>query len=404
MNRSFLYHALGLYSLKCTRVQYKGKTIILHTVSKQPKTFCPHCKQLSLVKNGFRLRDFVSLPIGPRKVLIRMKVQRYKCRSCGYDGQEKIPFASAGKSYTHRFAKYVVDLLKSMTIKDVALRLGVSWDTIKDIHQSYLKRKYTPVKLKGVRRIGIDEFAIKKGHSYQTIVVDLDTGRIIHVGQGKGIDALEGFWKRVKRQRVNIEHIATDLSPAFTASILQHCPNALHVFDHFHLIKLMNDKLDEIRRKLFHMEKEVNRRKILKGTRYLLLKNGEDIFDERFKTRLENALSMNEPLSQAYYLKEQLREIWNQPSKEKAEEALMEWIQQARDTRVVQLKNMADTLMRHKKGILAWYDSPISTAKIEGMNNKIKVLKRVAYGFRDQYYFRLRLYALHHATITRNVG
>lgn len=189
MNSSFLYHAWGLYSLECTREEYKGNTIILHVQSKKRQKECPKCGKCYLIKNGYRTRDFLGLPIGGKKVIIRMKVQRYKCKcdGCDYDQQEKIPFATGGCSYTHRFAKYVVDLLRSMTLKDAAARLGVSWDTIKDIHSNHLKRRYSPPSLDGVECIGIDEFAVKKGHVYKTIVVDLVSGRIIYVGEGKGL-------------------------------------------------------------------------------------------------------------------------------------------------------------------------------------------------------------------------
>ena len=134
-------------------------------------------------------------------------------------------------------------------------------------------------------------------------------------------DALAGFWKRDRRKKLDIKYIATDLSAAFISSVLENCPNAVHVFDHFHVVKLMNEKLDEIHRAQYNMEKDINKRKVLKGTRYLLLRNGADIFDKEYKTRLDNALDMNKPLSQAYYLKEQLREIWVQPNKQAAEKA-----------------------------------------------------------------------------------
>jgi Transposase and inactivated derivatives len=335
-----------------------------------------------------------------------MKVQRYKCKNekCDYDQQENIPFATGSRSYTHRFAKYVVDLLRGMTLKDVANHLNVTWDTIKEIHSIYLERHYSPPSLKGVRNIGIDEFAVKKGHIYKTIVVDLDTGRILYVGDGKGVEALGKFWKRCRRHNVQIEHVATDLSAAFIASVFENCPDAVHVFDHFHVVKLMNEHLDDIRRKVYNMEKDINKRKVLKGTRYLLLGNGEDIFDKQHKTRLDNALSMNEPLSKAYYLKEQLREIWSQVNKDIAESVLDDWIKQARESKIPQLQKMSTTLLAHRKGILAWYDCHISTGKVEGINNKIKVMKRNAYGFRDERYFTLRLFALHDCRITRNVG
>ena len=315
-----------------------------------------------------------------------------------------MPFATGSCSYTHRFARYVVGLLKAITLKDAANLLGVTWDTIKDIHARYLERHYAPPSLDGVDCIGIDEFAVRKGHVYKTIVVDLRSGRILYVGEGKGSDALDGFWKRVKRKGIDIKYVATDLSAAFISSVYENCPNAIHVFDHFHVVKLMNEKLDDIRRVQYNMEKDINKRKVLKGTRYLLLSNGEDIFDKEYKTRLDNALAMNKPLSQAYYLKEQLREVWTQVNRDEAENILLDWVKQAQESKVPQLMKMAATIMAHRTGILAWYDCHISTGKVEGINNKIKVMKRTAYGFRDERYFELRLYALHDCRITRNVG
>jgi transposase len=406
MNSSFLYHAFGLYSHECTRIEYKGNTIILNVQSKERQKVCPKCGKRHLVKNGYRYRDFIGLPIGGKKVIIRMKVQRYRCKSegCDYDQQEDITFATGSRSYTHRFAKYVVDLLKVMTIKDAANMLGVSWDTLKEIHSTYLERHYSPPSLEGVENIGIDEFAVKKGHVYKTIVVDLNKGQIIYVGEGKGTDALDKFWKKVSKKGIVIKTVATDLSSAFTSSVLQNVPGAVHVFDHFHVVKLMNDKLDDIRRSQYAMEKDVNKRNVIKGTKYLILQNGKDVLDKYHKNRLENVLAMNAPLNKAYYLKESLREIWTQINKEEAEKVLLDWVQQAQDSGVKQLKVMANTIMAHRTGILAWYDNHISTAKVEGINNKIKVMKRTAYGFRDDKYFKLRLFALHDCRITRNVG
>lgn len=406
MNSSFLYHAWGLYNHKCTREEYKGNTIILHVESKERQKVCPQCGCVHMVKNGYRIRNFIGLPIGGKKLIIRMKVQRYKCKNkeCDYDRQESIPFASGGRSYTHRFAKYVVGLLKGMTLKDTANLLGVSWDTIKEIHTNYLEYHYSSPSLDAVKSIGIDEFAVRKGHVYKTIVVDLERGHILHVGDGKGSEALDEFWKRVKKKGITIKHVATDLSAAFIASVYENCPDAVHVFDHFHVVKLMNEKLEEIRRTQYHMEKDINKRKVLKGTRYLLLKNGTDIYDKKYKTRLENALEMNLPLSQAYYLKEQLKGIWTQTTKNEAEKVMHDWVAQAKESKVPQLMKMANSILAHRTGILAWYDCHISTGKVEGINNKIKVLKRTAYGFRDERYFKLRLYALHDCRITHNVG
>ena len=144
------------------------------------------------------------------------------------------------------FAHYVIDLLKAMTLNDVSNLLDVSWNTIKDIHVRYLERRYSPPLVDGVDSIGIDEFAVKKGHVYKTIVVDLWTGRILYVGDGKGADSLDRFWKKVRKKGLEIKYVATDLSAAFISSVSENCPKAIHMFDHFHVMKLMNDRLYEI--------------------------------------------------------------------------------------------------------------------------------------------------------------
>lgn len=404
MDSSFLYHAYGLRGLLCRRTEYKGNQIILHVCKKEETKVCPMCGKVHVVKNGYRFRRLHGLPVGRKHTIINMKVQRYVCKDCGHDWSDSIPFVTGNQSYTHRFAKYVVDLLRMSTLQDVAVLTGVSWDTVKEIHCRYLKQRYSSPSLKGVTNIGIDEFAVRKGHVYKTIVVDLDTGRIIYVGDGKGVESLDGFWTKVRKAGCRIRHIATDLSAAFIASVAENAPEAVHVFDHFHVVKLMNEAVDDVRRQLYAQETDINKRRIIKGTRYLLLRSGRDVFDKEYKSRLDNALSLNEPLSKAYYLKEQLREIWQQGTKQEAEQALHDWCRQAKESKMPRLAKMANTIMGYRTGILAWYDCHISTGKVEGINNKIKVMKRQAYGFRDEDYFKLRLYALHHCRITQNVG
>lgn len=208
------------------------------------------------------------------------------------------------------------------TIKDVANHLGVSWDLVKSIHKEYLNRRYKRPNLKGLKRIGIDEFAIKKGHVYNTIVVDHDTGRIVYSHPGKDKEALTPFWKMLKRKKIKLEAVSCDLSPAYIGAVLEYQPDAQIVLDRFHIMKLMNEKIDTLRRDLSREETDLNKRKIIKGTRLLLLANGADVMDPYHRTRLDNVLAMNKPLAAAYYLKEELRLFWQQSSKAEAEEFL----------------------------------------------------------------------------------
>ena len=283
-----------------------------------------------------------------------------------------------------------------MTIQDVARHLGISWDVIKEIQKKDLTRRFARRCLKNVRRIAIDEIAVLKGHRYLTVVLDMDTGAVIFVGDGKGGDALAPFWKKLKRSRAKVKAVAMDMSPAYISAVLEHLPKATIVFDHFHVIKLFNDKLSNLRRDLYRETTENLHKEVLKGTRWLLLKNPENLDTEKKeKERLEEALKLNEPLACAYYLKEDLRQIWLQPDKETAEMVFTDWVKRAQATSIKMLKKFADTLAGYKSGILAYYDYRISSGPMEGTNNKIKTMKRMAYGFRDMEFFKLKIMALH---------
>lgn len=353
MNSNFLRSVYGVSGYRLASLCHKGNKTVLKIERKRTEICCKRCRNARIYHDGSRTRDILGVPSGLRQTVLRVRIRRYRCPKCGNVWQEGVPFATGNRRYSHRFAKYVVELLKACTIKSVASLLSVSWDTVKRIHREHLRRRYTPVSLKGVRDIGIDEFSVRRGVEFRTIVVDLGTGRIIHVGKGRGGDALLPFWKRVRRLGVNLRYVATDMSAAFIASVVGNAPEATLVFDHFHVVKLMNDALDGIRRMLYRHERSVMRRRVLLGTRYLLLRNAEDMPDGKHRTRLDNALAMNEPLSKAYYMKETMRQIWMQPTKKHAEAELCAWAEQARESKVPGLVRMAATLMAHRTGVFS---------------------------------------------------
>ncbi len=283
-----------------------------------------------------------------------------------------------------------------MTIKDVARNLGLHWNTVKDIEKQKLARRYKKIDMSNVKYIAIDEFAIAKGHVYQTVVMDLLQGRIIYVAKDREISSLDNFWKMVDRDKVKIEAVAMDMWPAYIGSTLIHCPSAAIVFDRFHIIKKLNETIDETRRLLYNEEKDINKKKIIKGTRWLLLTKGFNV-SESGQKRLQEALAINEPLAQVYYLKEELDLLWQEPDTKEAESFFNDWCDQATATKVQPLLKFVAMLKSHRSGILNWFNYRISTGPLEGMNNKIKVLKRKAYGYRDIEYFNLKILDLHNA-------
>jgi transposase len=330
-------------------------------------------------------------------VYVDLPVQRVECSKCQAIRQVKIRFADEHKRYTRAFERLVLDLSKQMTIQAVARYLGVSWDLVKEIQKRSLHKLYRLPKLSKVKRIAIDEIYQGKKLGYLTIVMDLQRGAVIFVGNGKGADALIPFWKRLKKSGARIEAVATDMGPAYISAVQANLPDATLVFDHFHIIKLLNEKLTKLRRDLQREAENGLGKPVLKGIRWLLLKNPDNLDDTRDeRQRLDEALKLNEPLAATYYMKEELRNIWRQPDKIAAQQALDEWVKKAAASNVNMLKQFSKTLAAHRSGILAYFDfDGLSTGPLEGTNNKIKTLHKMAYGFRDIEFFKLKIMALH---------
>lgn len=343
-------------------------------------------------------RNWSAPPIGRHPVTVFADVPRIECRDCRCQPVVPVPFADPRRSYTRSFERLVLDLRQSMTLQDVARHLGTSDWIVRDIEKRWLHRRFSKPKLRRLKRIAIDEISTRKGHKYLTLVLDLDTGAVVFVGKGKGEQALKPFWKRLKSSGAKVEAAAMDMSAAYYRAVTENLPRAAVVFDWFHVVKLLNDKLSDLRRELYREAKNQLHKDVLKGTRWLLLKRPEHLDDDRGeRQRLKEALRLNESLAIAYYLKESLRQLWEQPTQAAAGRFLDDWLRQAESSGIRVLKTFARTLAAYRSGLLAWYDHPISTGPLEGINNKIKTLKRQAYGFRDQEYFAIKILALHHS-------
>ena len=222
---------------------------------------------------------------------------------------------------------------------------------------------------------------------------------MIFVGEGKGGEALEPFWKRLRRYRkVKIEAVAIDMSPAYIKAVQENLPQAIIVFDHFHVIKLFNEKLSDFRRQLYNNTTEKSHQSVIKGTRWLLLTGREKLEEKQDNVqRLKQALDINKPLATVYYMKEDLRQIWNWTNDKKAAEWHLEsWIEMAKASGIDMLLKFSKTMEKHFEGILAYFDfDGLSTGPLEGTNNKIKTMQRKAYGYRDMEFFKLKIMALH---------
>jgi transposase len=396
MSQSLLYHTFRIRGYRLKKTEFDGGNTLFHVTPQRSSLCCSECGVDNVIRRGETTRWFRNLPVGGRVTWLIATIPRVECHECGVCRQIKTGFSEPRRTYTRAFARYALELSRHMTIKDVADHLCVSWDIIKDIQKRHLLRHYSRPSLKDVRQIAIDEISIGSGHRYLTIVLDLETGAVLFVGDGKGAESLISFWRRLRRLKGNIEAVAIDMSAAYIAAVSEHLPDAMIVFDRFHIVKLMNEKLTQLRRDLHREAVEGLSKQVLKGTRWLLLKHPDNLREDRRESeRLQEALELNESLAIAYYLKEDLRQIWEQESKSQAERFLRDWIARARSSGIRALKDMASTLERHAWGITSWYDYPISTGPLEGTNNKIKTMQRQHYGLRDAEFRKLKIYALH---------
>lgn len=390
-----LYSSIGASGYEHRDCWRKGGIFYIRMEAPLSCHKCPKCGDRNVIHRGTIDRIVHAPRIGLDRTVLFIRAPRLECRRCKQVLNAVLPKIEPRCNYTKSLARLVVDLRKMMTIKDVAHYIGVSETMIRSIDKKYLNRKFSKPRLRHLEVLAIDEIYVGKKNKFFTIVIDWMTGAIVFVGDGKGENALKPFWKRLRGSRAQIKAVATDMSSAYYAAVLKNLPNAKHVFDRFHIVKLMNDKLTTLRRDL-QREADTMGRKTLKGLRWLLIKHQEDLDETKNeRSRLLDALNLNQSLSIAYYLKEDLSQIWGQPNKLAANNFLKDWCARARASGIKVMQTMANTLEGHRTGILNWYDFPISTGRLEGINNKIGALQRSAYGYRDRDYFIAKLYALH---------
>jgi len=396
MSTSLIYHAFGAKTYDYRSTEYKEGAIWLHLEKKPGKRYCVRCESEDVTLEGKQQYTLRTLPIGTKPVFLVLHLHQLRCHRCHCVQQESRDLAEPRKSYTRTFARLVLMLSASMTLLAIAHFLSVGWDLVKDIVKSDLLRRSQQRSFRQVRCIAIDEIAIRKGHHYMTVVVDLDSGEVLFTAEGRDHECLKPFFERLKHAGASLKAIAVDMSASYRKAIDLYAPkDVVVVHDHFHLIALMNEVVDEVRRD------EQNRlegegKKVVKGSRYLLLGAQENLAQEPEKQkRLDDLLEANSLLNTVYLLKEDLRLLWSQHSKDDARGFLQGWLVNAKSVGDPHLTRFADTLDQATESILAWYDYRITTGPLEGLNNKIKVLKRMAYGFRDQVFFGLRLLFLH---------
>ena len=396
MSTSLMYHTQQISGFQHRNYFYFASKVVEGIERKNHR--CPNCYSSTIKKSYLRTRYIQGVPYGLKKVYFEVAIHRYYCYKCKSVSIENLPFLPHAKArITKSLARTLMELRPHMSISAISKYFNVDWHIIKNCEKSVLKKKYKHIKLKNVKVIGLDEIYIsgkKNSEQYITVVRDLESGAVLHVGEGKGQDALKKFSHKLKSSKSSINAIAMDMSKAYVSWAKDNLPDADIVFDHFHVIKLMNNKIDQVRRRTYK-KLDDTQKELLKNNRFLFLRNVENLDMESIE-KLENLRNIFKDLGDTNIKKEELRSIYvNAKNDFEAEALLKEWCMTSRATAVHELHKMANTIEHHMAGILAyWRNDRLTNAHMEGFNNKIRWLIRQAYGYRDREYFYLKIFDL----------
>jgi transposase len=355
---------------------------------------CSGCGGLSAAIHDLEERRVRDLPVFEHRVELIVPRVRVACPHCG-PRLERLLWLEPYARVTQRLAESVGRLCEVMAIRHVARFFGLDWKTVKRIDRARLERALGPVDLDGIEVIALDEFAIQKGHRYATVIVEPTRKRVLWVGRGRGREDIRPFFELLGAERCRrLRAAVMDMSAGYEREVRAHCPNAAIVFDLFHVVaKYGREVIDRVRvDRANALRGDRDGRRVVKGARWLLLKNrdslrpGEDV-------QLEELLEANHDLFVVYVLRDALKELWRYRHPGYAARAWRSWYRKALRSGIVPLIAFARRLRPYLPGILAHSRWPLGTNLVEGINNKIKVIKRMAYGFRDDAYFFLKIRA-----------
>lgn len=333
------------------------------------------------------------LSCGDTRVYLEFEVRRVACPDCQSVKQERLGWLATNPFYTKRFAFFVGRRCRTATISDVARELKLDWKTVKELDQQYMREQLRRFPVRGPRAIGIDEISIRKGHTYRIVVSDLERRRPIWFG---GIDRSQASMNRfyqwlgpAKSHRIQLA--VMDMWKQFRDSTQHHAPQASILFDKFHIMRHLGEALDTVRKSEYARVSGKDRR-FIKGQKYTLLSHRENLSVDG-RRALKTLLQANKRLNTAYLLKESFGQLWDYHREGWARRFFENWKAALKWQRLKPYEKFAELIERHWEGIAAYCrpENKVSLGFVEGLNNKIRVIQRRAYGLRDEEYLRLKI-------------
>lgn len=333
------------------------------------------------------IRDF---PVWGRRSYLQYAPARVDCPKCGVH-VEALDWLEPRARQTLRYERFISILCGLMPALDVSDHEGLDKNLVYTIDRKWLALREASREVKAVKYLGIDEIAVRKGHRYATLFYDLERREVVGGVLGRETKAVNRFFRRWGKECcAQVEAVCTDLWSAYHSSVKHYLKNATLVFDKFHVFTYLSGAIDQVRRDEQNKSLKENGYELIKGTRWLWLKSSSNL-KRKQKQTLDEIMSQNKNLHKAYLLKEDFIDFYACQSREEAEHFLKDWALRCKRSGLQPFKDMGKRLLRWKEGILAYFEHRITNAISEGINNKIKVLKRRSYGFHDFQYFLLKI-------------
>lgn len=354
---------------------------------------CSGCDHACCLVHDVHRRRVHEAPLLIYRVELDVPVRRLRCPVCG-PTRERIDWLPGRSSVTTTLRQWVERLVALLPIRHVADLVGLHWHTVKTIDKQRLQRDLPAPDPTCLRRLMMDEFALHKGHRYATVVACADTQQVVWIGEGRSREAISPFFEWLGEAREQIEAVAMDMNSAFDLEVKDQCPNAEVVYDRFHVVaKYGREVMDRVRvDQANQLRDDKAARKVIKGSRWLLLRNADNLKPEQ-AVKLEELLTANASLTTVYLLKDQLKTLWFSDDEASARRAWKEWYDMAISSGIDALVQFTRRLAPYLEGIVSSARHRLNTSVLEGMNNRIKVIKRMAYGYRDTAYFFLKIRA-----------
>lgn len=364
----------------------------IELVRRQQVFTCSGCGQAGAQIHDVTRRCVRDLPILDADTYVWFPRYRVACPSCG-PKVEALPWLSRWARVATRLADSIVRLCKVLPVQHVAAWYGLDWDTVKALDKAALATRLLPVDLSQVTVIAMDEFALRKGHRYATVILEPYRKQVLWVGRGRAREDVRPFFAQLGPEGCQrLQAVVMDMNPAYEEEVRAQCPQAVIVYDLFHVVaKYGREVIDRVRVDEAHrVRQDRQARKVIKGARWLLLRNRENVRPED-RVTLRELLAANRRLATVYILKDDLKHLWEYTYPGAARRFFEEWYRRAISSRIEPLKVFARRLKAKLDGILAHCHYPLHTSLLEGIINKIKVLKRMAFGYRDEEYFFLKI-------------